>query len=188
VPRDVFRTTLHTTWKALCTRDFRCCARYRHSTRGYWKVSSRRCIRGRVEPRPPPISRLFSNTKRVLHLSGTILSVQTTVLHRLHTATFNMNPSIFDNVLKAAANSKPTQPFKQQPYAFTEITNVNWSKPVNLEDASTAESQLWLRTVQTYENHPGTTNIWFGTRLDSPQITILIVGVYTFSFVLIKSS
>jgi hypothetical protein len=96
-----------------------------------------------------------------------------------------MNPRIFDNVLKAAANSKPAQPFKQQPYAFTEITNVNWSKPVNLDDASTAESQLWLRTLQTYENHPGTNNIWFGTRVDFPQITILIVGVYTFQFILI---
>jgi hypothetical protein len=83
---------------------------------------------------------------------------------------------LFDRLKNDSANRQPPQPFQQQPYAFTEIINVNWPQAVDSDEETSPESQLWAKTLHTYENHPGTTNIWWGQRVDSPNILKLIVG------------
>ena len=88
------------------------------------------------------------------------------------------NPIFWENASKIVANTGPPPPRPNHPYAFTEIMNVTFPSPVNLDDTSTSESQLWGQTIKTYLDHPGTTKIWFGQLLDSPQVIKLIIGSY----------
>lgn len=88
------------------------------------------------------------------------------------------DPKLWESFEKIAANAERREPAPEPPYAFTEIINVTFPSPVNLSNNSTAEAQLWEQTIKTYLDHPGTTKVYFGQLLDSPQVVKLIIGPY----------
>ena len=61
-------------------------------------------------------------------------------------------------------------------YVFTEIVNVTFPAEPDLENEASPEGQIWTSTLQTYLTHPGTKTVWWGRRVDSPQVVKLIIG------------
>lgn len=64
-------------------------------------------------------------------------------------------------------------------YAFTEFVTMTFFQTVRLEDKTTAEGQVWEKTIQTYLNTAGTKALWWGHAVDKPQTVKLIIGKFT---------
>ena len=68
------------------------------------------------------------------------------------------------------------QPRQSEDYAFTEIITFDFSHPVILEDEATPAGQLWQKTVQLYISHGDAKTLWWGRRVESPQVVKLMIG------------
>ena len=77
----------------------------------------------------------------------------------------------------AAKHGHPPPPAPD--YAFTEFVTMTFFQTVRLEDKTTAEGQVWEKTIQTYLNTAGTKALWWGHAVDKPQTVKLIIGKFT---------
>lgn len=66
-------------------------------------------------------------------------------------------------------------------YAFTEFTDFEFEKPVDLEDETMLFGQIWAEMIKLYSSQEGVSMLWWGRRFNSseaetPQVIKLIVG------------
>lgn len=80
------------------------------------------------------------------------------------------------NIAANADSSKLASPTATPPYSFTEAISVIWHNPVDLDDKSTVEGQLWARTISTYASHQATSRVWWGLEVDTARAAKLIIG------------